>query len=280
MPVPLQVGAQTFHWDRPLLMGILNVTPDSFSDGGKFMQLEAALEQAANMISAGADMVDVGGQSTRPGSLPVSAEEELKRVLPTIRELGRQFPQVPISIDTDKATVAAQAVEAGASMINDISALNHDPAMRAVAARLAVPVVLMHSRGRPEIMQVNPHYQNASAEVIQDLTRALAQALDAGIHPDRVILDPGIGFGKALEHNLSLLKHLSALVGLGKPVLVGTSRKAFIGKILGVETHEREEGTLATLVFSRMQGAHLFRVHAVRAAQRALLMTDAMMKAV
>lgn len=257
-------------------MGILNVTPDSFSDGGRFYSFADAVARGKELAAEGADILDVGGESTRPGSRPLPAEEEIRRVVPVIRELSRQIP-TPISVDTRKARVAAQALEAGAEMINDISALRHDPEMAAVASAAGVPVILMHMRGEPETMQVDPHYDDLLGEIRDFFRERVAYAEAQGIAPGRIVLDPGLGFGKSLEgkHNLILLKRLGFFAELGKPLLVGPSRKAFIGRILGLPPGEREEGTLAAVAAAVLNGAGIVRVHEVAKTLRVVRVADA-----
>jgi dihydropteroate synthase len=262
--------------ERTLIMGVLNITPDSFSDGGKFFSFEDAVSQGKKLAAEGADLLDVGGESTRPGSRPLREEEEIRRVVPVIKELCGQI-SIPISVDTRKAEVAARALEAGAQMINDISALRHDPQMAAVAAAHRVPVVLMHMRGEPETMQIDPHYDDLIGEIHHFFRERIGYAEAKGVAPERIILDPGIGFGKSPEknHNLILLKHLRAFADLGKPLLVGPSRKAFIGKILDLPPGEREEGTLGAVAAAICNGARIVRVHEVVRTRRLVNVVDA-----
>jgi len=264
--------------DRTLIMGVLNVTPDSFSDGGLFLRPDDALRRAEEMASEGADLIDIGGESSRPGAEPVPLEEELRRVLPVVREVARRLP-LPISVDTYKAEVARKALEEGASIVNDISALRFDPKMAEVVADHRAPVVLMHMKGTPRDMQRNPYYEDVVGEVEAFLKERRKAAVRAGIPEGNIILDPGIGFGKRVEDNLQLLKHLDRLVALGNPVLVGTSRKSFIGAVLDLPVEERLEGTLATLVLAVAKGAKLLRVHDVRPAVRAVRMAEAILGA-
>ena len=259
-------------------MGILNVTPDSFSDGGQFVDPAAACRQAWRMVEEGADLLDLGGESTRPGAAPVPAEEELRRVLPVIETLAAQLP-VPISIDTRKARVAAKALAAGASLVNDISALTHDPDMGDVVACAGVPVILMHMQGRPDTMQQDPRYRDVVEEVAGWLQEAAAGARGRGIAENQLLVDPGIGFGKRAEHNLSLLRHLDRLVATGMPVVVGTSRKSFIGTVLGAGVEDRLHGTLATVAWAAAKGAAIVRVHDVKPAVQAVRMIDAIRQA-
>ena len=255
-------------------MGILNVTPDSFSDGGAYPSPEAVAERAAEMVRAGADLLDVGGESTRPGAAPVSAEEEMSRILPVIRLLADRL-SAPISVDTRKAAVARAALDAGAQAVNDVSALG-DPEMARVVADAGAGVVLMHMRGTPETMQLNPTYQDVVREVAEELGAAVERATAAGIAPERVVIDPGIGFGKTAAHNLQLLSRLSELGRVGPPVLLGVSRKAFIGSLLGgAAPAERAVGTAAACVAGLFQGARIFRVHDVRVVREALTVAEA-----
>ena len=267
---------------RTLVMGILNVTPDSFSDGGKFFTRESALERARQLIREGADIIDIGGESTRPGAEPVPAAEELSRVIPVIRAI-RQESSVPISIDTYKATVAEAALDAGANIVNDISALRFDPQMVKVVARARVPVVLMHMLGEPRTMQQNPVYTDVVREIKEFLGERIAFARAHGI--EKIIIDPGIGFGKTVAHNLEILRRLSELKELGCPILIGTSRKSFIGKLGGTEEHplpvqERLEGTIASNVIAVLNGAQIVRVHDVAVMKKALAIVDAVCYAV
>lgn len=257
----------------PVVMGILNVTPDSFSDGGEFLEAGAAAIRAAAMLDEGAGIIDVGGESTRPGSEPVPGEEEARRVVPVIREILAARPGAVISVDTYHAATAEAALEAGASIVNDITALNGDPRMSGVVAEAGCPVVLMHMLGEPKTMQESPHYDDVVAEVREFLARRAEAAISAGVSPENLILDPGIGFGKTLEHNLALIEGLDAVADLGYPVLFGASRKNFIGRISGGEAREAGErlfGTVATSVLAYERGATIFRVHDVRANREAL----------
>jgi dihydropteroate synthase len=250
-------------------MGIVNVTPDSFSDGGRFKGAEEAIRHALELVEEGADIIDVGGESTRPGSDAVSEEEELGRVLPVIEGV-RAKCDVPISIDTTKSGVARRALSAGADIINDVSALRCDPEMAAVAAGAGCPVVLMHMLGTPKTMQSDPRYDDVVAEVRDFLAGAADRAVAAGIERSQLAVDPGIGFGKTVEHNLRLIGGLESLKELGLPVLLGASRKSFIGKILGTEADDRLEGTLAVSALAVAGGADIVRVHDVKANRRAI----------
>src|ERR687890_2043076 len=255
----------------PVVVGILNVTPDSFSDGGDFLDPEAAAEQAATMLDEGADMLDVGGESTRPGSDPVSQEEEVRRVVPVLKRILSVRPEAVISIDTYRSGTATAALEAGASLVNDVTALRGDPRMASVIEAAACPVILMHMQGEPKTMQKEPHYQDVVREVSDFLAERAEYAVAAGVRPENIIVDPGIGFGKNLEHNLALLRNLDAIVDLGFRVLIGASRKSFIKRITGAqEARDRVSCTVATTVLAFEQGATFFRVHDVRANREAL----------
>ncbi len=268
---------------RTCLMGILNVTPDSFSDGGRYLDPEAALRQGEALVQAGADILDVGGESTRPFAPPVPAEEEVRRVVPVIEALAGRLP-VPISIDTTKAAVAHRSLEAGAAIINDISALQADPQMGAVAADHGVPVVLMHMRGTPRTMQIDPVYQDLIGEIREFLEEAVRRAERAGIPRTSVIVDPGIGFGKTVDHNLELIARLEEFAALDVPLLVGPSRKAFIRKVLSDRPGEAlppddpavETGTQAVVAACALKGVHILRVHDVASARLTLKMADAL----
>ncbi|HEX9078245.1 MAG TPA: dihydropteroate synthase [Desulfuromonadaceae bacterium] len=248
---------------RPLIMGILNVTPDSFSDGNRFPDSGRAVERAQEMAEQGADIIDVGGESTRPGATPVEAGEEVKRVIPVIERLTGRVP-CAISVDTWKSGVARAAVAAGAGIINDISGFGFDPEMAAVAAQTGAGAVLMHTRGTPRTMQADTGYDDLMGEVIQGVHRSVETALAAGVERARIAIDPGIGFGKDKEGNLEILRRLRELGGLGFPILIGTSRKGFIGKILGRQTDERLFGTAATVALAIANGASILRVHDIR----------------
>lgn len=261
---------------RTWIMGILNVTPDSFSDGGAYPDKEKAIERGLEMIGKGADVIDVGGESTRPGSRPVSEDEEMGRILPVIRGL-RKSATVLLSVDTMKATVAEAALEAGADIINDVSAFRFDPRMAGVVSRQGAAVVLMHMKGTPETMQSDPRYADLFDEIGWFLKDRIEEARSAGIGRGRIIVDPGIGFGKSPEDNLALIDNLGFLEELGCPVLVGASRKSFIGKALGLPVTERLEGSIAAGVLSIARGAHILRVHDVRAMRRAADMADAIL---
>jgi dihydropteroate synthase len=262
----------------PVVVGILNVTPDSFSDGGNFLDPEVAAEHATTMLDVGAAIIDVGGESTRPGSDPVSRQEEVRRVVPVIEGLLAARPEAVISVDTYRSETAVAALEAGAHIVNDVTALRGDPSMASVVADARCPVILMHMQGEPKTMQREPHYKDVVSEVTDFLESRAEHAVRAGVRPENIIVDPGIGFGKTLQHNLALLRNLEALVELGFPVLVGASRKRFIGSITGVgEASERVFGTVATTVLAYEKGATLFRVHDVRANREALAVAEAVL---
>jgi len=263
-----KLGKQT------LLMGVLNVTPDSFSDGGLFLDREKAIAQGLKMVEEGADLIDIGGESTKPGSKPLGLEEELRRVIPVIEALAKEV-DVPISIDTYKSTVAKKAIEAGAQMINDISGLHFDPDLAHVASKEDVPLILMHTRGTPETMQKDVHYESLFSEILQYLRESIRRAESAGLDPGQIVIDPGIGFGKNLEDNLLIIKNLQEFRILGKPILLGTSRKSFIGKILNTDVTERLEGTLSSIAIGVLNGAHIIRCHDVLEAKKAISVADA-----
>jgi dihydropteroate synthase len=250
-------------------MGVLNVTPDSFSDGGRFFAAEDALEQGLALVREGAAIVDVGGESTRPGSDPVSVDEELRRVLPVVEALAGRVG-VPVSVDTMKAEVARRALAAGATLVNDVSALRADEGMAGVVAEAGCPLCLMHMQGRPKTMQDEPRYEDVVGEVLAFLEERMAHAVARGIAEEQLLVDPGIGFGKTVDHNLTLLRHLDRFSELGRPVVLGTSRKRFLGAILGAQPDERVIGTVATTVLGVQAGAHIFRVHDVQANFQAL----------
>lgn len=257
------------------IMGILNITPDSFSDGGLHFDRSIAIEQGIRMVSDGADILDIGGESTRPGSEPVSLEEELRRTIPVIEALAKKVA-VPISIDTYKAEVARQALAAGASIVNDISGLRFDPDMPKVIAHYKVPVVIMHIKGRPREMQQNPQYEALIPEIMDYFRISIRLAKKFGISDELMILDPGIGFGKTFDHNLEILNNLEQFALLEKPLLVGSSRKAFLGRILGdAAASDRLEGTAAAVAVSIMKGANIIRVHDVKEMAKVAKVIDA-----
>jgi dihydropteroate synthase len=265
--------------ERTLLMGVINVTPDSFSDGGLFYGREQAIAQGEALAAEGADILDIGGESTRPFSQPLAAGEELNRIIPVIRELAKKV-RIPISVDTYKAEVAAVALDAGAALVNDISALRLDPAMTKVLRNHGVPVILMHMQGTPQDMQSEPHYGDLLKEVHSFFEERLNRAQQEGLARDRVLIDPGIGFGKTWDHNLLLIKRLDFFSDLGCPVLIGTSRKSFIGKLTGQSLPgEREWGTAATTAIAAWMGAHMIRVHRVDSNRQVLQVLDALREA-
>lgn len=259
----------------PNVMGILNTTPDSFSDGGKFNTSDAAIARALAMVDAGADIIDIGGESTRPGADYVEIDDEIARTAPIIQAISDQI-QTPISIDTRKAAVAKAAVSAGASIINDVYAFTHDPALADVAAQSGTPVCLMHAQGDPKIMQNNPVYDHVVLDVYDFLSERIEFALQAGITRDKISIDPGIGFGKTLEHNIELLKNLSVFHGLGVPILLGASRKRFIGTLSGEEqADKRVAGTIAVTLHGLAQGVQVHRVHDISEINQAIAVQSA-----
>ncbi len=266
----------TLPVELPCVMGIVNVTPDSFSDGGLYADPARAVEQGLRLVGEGAAIVDVGGESTRPGSLPVPVDEELERVLPVVEGLAPHAPL--LSIDTTKAEVARLALDAGAGLVNDVTALRGDPAMAGLVAERRCPICLMHMLGEPRTMQDDPRYDDVVAEVTAFLEERLEAAVAAGIREEQVLLDPGIGFGKTLEHNLLLLRHLDRIAALGRPVVLGASRKRFLGA-LGLPEGERVSGTVATTVLGLTRGAVVFRVHDVRPNVEALTVARAVLAA-
>ncbi|MFK0526340.1 dihydropteroate synthase [Paenibacillus illinoisensis] len=265
-PAELKLGTRT------QIMGILNVTPDSFSDGGRYNQVDLAVAHAIQMMEDGADLIDIGGESTRPGSETVSAEEELSRIIPVIEALQLQAPHIPISVDTYKSEVARQAILAGAHIINDVWGAKADPDMARTAADLGCPIILMHNRPERD-------YTSYLDDVVQDLQESIQIALDAGVHPDQIILDPGIGFVKDLTENLTLMSSLGLLNEMGYPVLLATSRKRFIQNTLQVQANDAVEGTAATVAFGIAQGCQMVRVHDVKPIRRTADMCDAMLYA-
>jgi dihydropteroate synthase len=274
IPAPLRCGPYSITFERTRIMGIVNVTPDSFSDGGQFLHPDRAVERGLELVESGADILDVGGESTRPGSDYVPVEAELRRVLPVVERLLAETA-VPISIDTRKPEVARECLRRGAHMVNDICGLRL-PEMREVAAEFAVPVVIMHMQGEPKTMQQSPHYDDVVQEVKQFLAQQAALAREAGI--GQLIVDPGIGFGKTLAHNLEILRHLEQFAALGYPLLLGTSHKRFIQMITGVqEPPEREPGTIASNVIGIIKGANILRVHNVKACKQAVQVCEAIL---
>lgn len=269
----MKINQKEFDSQCCHIMGILNVTPDSFSDGGKWNQMDRALLHTEEMIRDGAEIIDIGGESTRPGYQKVTEDEEIERVVPYIWAVREKF-NIPVSIDTYKAKVARAAVEAGAGLINDIWGFKGDPKMAETAAALRVPCCVMHNRN----LETHP-YHNLMEDVLNDLKESIRLGLDAGVRPEHIITDPGIGFGKTLEDNLLVMKHLERLKELGYPILLGTSRKSMIGLTLSLPVEERVEGTVATTVFGVMKGCSFVRVHDVKENYRAMKMTEAMIYA-
>ncbi|MBI5124413.1 MAG: dihydropteroate synthase [Candidatus Omnitrophica bacterium] len=270
MPLP----QHKIYSDRTYIMGVLNVTPDSFFDKGKFFDHKSALRHGLKMAAEGADIIDIGGESTRPGAKEVSVSEELDRVIPVIEAVAKKIKK-PISIDTRKSKVAIAAVKSGAKIINDVSALKFDPEMAGAAAKYKAVLILMHMKGTPQDMQKNPKYGDCIKEIISDLKRSIGKAKKAGVAEEKIIIDPGIGFGKTKEHNLEILRRLNEFKALRFPVCIGTSRKSFIGKILGMDDpKDRLAGTLATYTVAIMNGANILRVHDVKEAVEAARVTD------
>jgi dihydropteroate synthase len=273
----MRLAWRNYNFDfskRTYIMGILNVTPDSFSDGGLFFEKNSAVDQALRMQDEGADIIDIGGESTRPGAEKVSVKEEVRRVVPIIKELAKKV-KVPISVDTYKSVVAEAAVSAGASIINDISGLRFDPKMPEIVARHNVPVVIMHIKGTPKNMQKNPCYKAFIPEIKDYLYEGIEVARNAGIPDDMIIVDPGIGFGKTVEHNLEIIRRLYEFSGFEKPILLGPSRKSFIGKVLDdLPVTERREGTAAAVAIGIFNGANIIRVHDVKEMNRVARIAD------
>lgn len=281
MPDERVVEGDGFRWDcsiRTRIMGVLNVTPDSFYDGGRYWDPYTAVRHGQRMTEEGADIIDVGGESTRPGAEPVRLEEELRRVIPVIERLKDRAGQ-PISIDTRKAEVARRAIGAGAGMVNDVSGMTADPEMVETVASAGVPVVIMHTAGTPRDMQRNPGYRDTVGEIVDWLGARIEHAVAHGIRRSRIIVDPGIGFGKRLSDNLLLIRSLASFRKLNCPILIGPSRKAFIGRVLDAEKDERMEGTAAAVALSVANGASIIRVHDVREMGRVVRMTDAICRA-
>jgi len=272
-PPLLDCNGRTLNLKRVAIMGVLNTTPDSFSDGGRFISVAAALAQARRMAEEGADIIDVGGESTRPGAQAVSAEQEIARVVPVIEAIAKEIP-LPISIDTSKPDVMRAAVAAGAGLINDVRALREPGALEA-AASLNVPVCLMHMQGEPRSMQVNPHYDDVVREVREFLAERIAAAEAAGIESGQIVIDPGFGFGKTVEHNLDLLRAISTFKELGCPLLAGLSRKSMIGKLQDLPVDQRVNASVALALIAVQNGARIVRVHDVRATREAIRMWEA-----
>jgi dihydropteroate synthase len=262
---------------QPLIMGILNVTPDSFSDGGAFFDPNQAVEQALRMEAEGANLIDVGGESTRPGAEPVSMEEEIRRVVPVVEKLAKQLT-IPISIDTTKSEVARRAIEAGASIVNDVSGCTRDPKMLSVAAKDRSGLIIMHAKGTPQTMQRHPRYHDLIGEIRRFLRGRIDAAVVNQIPKNRIAVDPGIGFGKTANHNLKILHRLGDFADLGVPLLVGPSRKSFIGRILDLPPSERLEGTAAAAAIAVFQGARIIRVHDIKPLVRVVRVAEAIRK--
>ena len=263
---------------RTLIMGVLNVTPDSFSDGGLFENADAAVERALEIEREGADILDIGGESTRPGSESVSAEEELRRILPVLERLRGRI-RIPISVDTSKSEVAEAAIEAGAEIVNDVTGLRNDPRIAEVARRRKLPLILMHMRGEPRTMQKQPFARHAVLDVKQGLRRAVAAARNAGVEKRQIVLDPGLGFGKSYAQNFELVTRIDELAALGYPLLVGASRKSFVGRALGgVPKDERAWGTAALITAAILGGAHIVRVHDVAAMAQVARVADEILR--
>ncbi|MCD6407910.1 dihydropteroate synthase [bacterium] len=262
---------------RPFIMGILNVTPDSFYDGGRYFNFDKAIERAKEMEKEGADIIDVGGESSRPGSEPVSEEEEIRRVVPVIKTLVDEL-NIPVSCDTYKSKVAEKAIESGAKIINDISAFRFDEKLFDVVKNSGCGYVLMHMKGTPRDMQKSPYYEDVIGEIHRFFEEKIKFIAENGMEIERVVIDPGIGFGKRVEDNLMILKNLDRFTDFNRPILIGTSRKSFIGKILDVDTEERMEGTISSNVYSLLKGARIFRVHDVKETKRALMVAEAIEK--
>lgn len=274
----MKLKFHSFEFDflkKTYIMGILNVTPDSFYDGGRFINPQKAVEHALRMVDEGADIIDIGGESTRPGAEPISIDEELRRVIPVIEAISKRT-SIPISIDTYKASVAKEAIKAGATIINDISGLRFDPEMAEIASKYKVPVIVMHIKGTPKDMQKNPYYEALIPEIIEYLRASIIMAKQAGVDENMVIIDPGIGFGKLPEHNLQIIKNLREFSKLGKPLLIGVSRKSFIGKVLNEASPEKRlEGTASAVAISVINGANIVRVHDVGFMAKVVKIADA-----
>jgi dihydropteroate synthase len=268
---PLRCGPHTLTFDRTLIMGILNLTPDSFSDGGRYSDPDVAVAHAKKMVADGADIIDVGGESSRPGATPLTEQEELHRVLPVLTRLKEEV-SVPISIDTYKPAIARKCLDAGATIMNDITGLTNLEMIK-VAADYRVPVVVMHMKGSPQTMQTNPGYTNVVEEIKTFFEKQIAMACNEGI--EYIILDPGIGFGKTVEHNLLILRHLDVLTNICCPLLIGPSRKNFLGMITGLPVTDRVEGTIAAVSIAVLNGANIVRVHDVKECKRAVQVADA-----
>lgn len=265
MLVPLKIGERVFSWTEiPYFMGVVNVTPDSFSDGGKYFSLSSAITRVRELLEEGADIIDVGGESTRPFSDPVPVEEELKRVIPVIKAIKQEFPEVIISIDTYKSKVAEEALKAGAHLVNDISGGTFDPKMVEVIKSYECPYIVMHIKGTPKTMQIDPKYEDVVKEVKEFLYRRIEFLVEKGVKFENILIDPGLGFGKTLEHNLEILKRIKEFFSLNRPLVLGHSRKSFIGAIVDrSDPLKREGGTVGVSIWAALKGVHILRVHKV-----------------
>lgn len=271
----LKIRNKSFFWGtKTYTMGILNITPDSFSDGGDFLSVENALSMAAEMLNNDVDIIDLGGESTRPYSVEVDTETQLQRLLPVLTEIKKQFPEVILSIDTRNHIVAEEALNKGADIINDVSGLSFDPEMVKVVSANKVPVIIMHTLSTPDVMQVTPEYENVMDEICHSLLSSVEKAIENGIAANNIIIDPGIGFGKTINHNLEVIQRISEIKSLGYPVLVGPSRKSFIGKLLNEEIRNREEGTAATNAYLITQGVDMLRIHDIKYHSKVIKMLD------
>jgi len=271
----LKCGKYTIDLNnKPALMGVLNVTPDSFSDGGLYNTHQKAINRVDEMIAQGADIIDIGGESTRPGAEPVSEKEESARVIPVIKEIVRKF-NIPISIDTRKTEVAKKALDAGAHIVNNVEGLKNNGILGKIVARYDVPIILMHMRGNPKTMQKDIKYRSVVSDIIEELKNSITLARDAGIREDNILIDPGIGFGKTTNDNLKIINRINEFKILGKPVVLGPSRKSFIGNVLNLDVKERLEGTLATVAYAVLKGVNIIRVHDVIQTRRVIDMIKA-----
>jgi len=271
----LKCGKYTIDLNnKPALMGVLNVTPDSFSDGGLYNTHQKAINRVDEMIAQGADIIDIGGESTRPGAEPVSEKEESARVIPVIKEIVRKF-NIPISIDTRKTEVAKKALDAGAHIVNNVEGLKNNEILGKIVARYDVPIILMHMRGNPKTMQKDIKYRSVVSDIIEELKNSITLARDAGIREDNILIDPGIGFGKTTNDNLKIINRINEFKILGKPVVLGPSRKSFIGNVLNLDVKERLEGTLATVAYAVLKDINIIRVHDVIQARRVIDMIKA-----
>lgn len=274
MLAPLKLGSKVFDWrEVPYLVGILNVTPDSFSDGGKFVSIKSAITRVKELLEEGADIIDVGGESTRPFADPVPVEEEIERVIPVIKAIRQEFPEVILSVDTYKSKVAEKALEVGAHLINDISAGTFDPRMVEVIRDYQCPYVIMHIKGTPKTMQINPEYKDVVEEIKDFLSKRIEFLVEKGIKFENIIIDPGLGFGKTLEHNVEILKRIDEFFKLKRPILLGHSRKSFIGILTNrPDPLKREGGTVGTSLWAYLKGIHFLRVHRVDLSKDAITM--------